>query len=190
MCQPFPGGSEDKASARNAGDPGLIPGLGRSPGEGNGNPLQYSCLENPMDGGARWATVHGVAKSLTSLSLHFVMCHSARDPRQSLLNNAPSLPLPWNRCHAYHSRTPLWKSSPGNQVLHWNVSCTSGVLATKKALFGNLNVYPILPQSSLRSKSRMEVTAGKDGNAYPSQGRDSQLFGTRGKKRGGKAWSL
>ena len=45
----FPGGSEVKASAPNAGDPGLIPGLGRSPGEGNGNPLQYSCLENPMD---------------------------------------------------------------------------------------------------------------------------------------------
>ena len=45
----FPGGSEVKASAPNAGAPGLIPGLGRSPGEGNGNPLQYSCLENPMD---------------------------------------------------------------------------------------------------------------------------------------------
>ena len=43
---------EVKASASNAGDPGSIPGLGRSPGEGNGNPLQYSCLENPMDGGA------------------------------------------------------------------------------------------------------------------------------------------
>ena len=48
----FPGGSEVKASASNAGDPGLIPGLGRSPGEGNSNPLQYSCLENPTDGGA------------------------------------------------------------------------------------------------------------------------------------------
>ena len=48
----FPGGSEVKASACNAGDPGLIPGSGRSPGEGNGNPLQYSCLENPKDGGA------------------------------------------------------------------------------------------------------------------------------------------
>ena len=45
----FPGGSEGKASAYNAGDPGSIPGSGRSPGEGNGNPLQYSCLENPMD---------------------------------------------------------------------------------------------------------------------------------------------
>ena len=48
----FPGGSEVKASAWNVGDPGSIPGLGRSPGEGNGNPLQYSCLENPMEGGA------------------------------------------------------------------------------------------------------------------------------------------
>ena len=48
----FPGGSEVKASASNVGDPGSIPGLGRSPGEGNGNSLQYSCLENPMDGGA------------------------------------------------------------------------------------------------------------------------------------------
>ena len=47
----FPGGSDGKASAYNAGDPGLIPGLGRSSGEGNGNPFQYSCLENPMDGG-------------------------------------------------------------------------------------------------------------------------------------------
>ena len=62
------GGSEVKASACNAGDLGSIHGLGRSPGEGNGNPLQYSCLENPMDGGAWWAAVHGVAKSWTQLS--------------------------------------------------------------------------------------------------------------------------
>ena len=61
-------GSEDKASACNAGDPGWIPGLGRSPGEGNGNPLQCSCLENPMDRGAWRATVHGVAKSRIQLS--------------------------------------------------------------------------------------------------------------------------
>ena len=50
---------------RNAGDLGSIPGLGRSPGEGNGNLLQYACLENSMDGGAWWATVHGVTKSRT-----------------------------------------------------------------------------------------------------------------------------
>ena len=54
------GGSEVKVSACNEGDLGLIPGSGRSPGEGNGNPLQCSCLENPMDGGAWWATVHRV----------------------------------------------------------------------------------------------------------------------------------
>ena len=64
----FPGGSNGKASAYNAGDLGLIPGSGRSPGEGNGDPLQYSCLENPMDGVAWWAPVHGVAKSWTQLS--------------------------------------------------------------------------------------------------------------------------
>ena len=58
----FPGGSADKESAHNAGDPGSIPGLRRSPGEGSGNPLQYSCLENPMDGGALWATVHGLQR--------------------------------------------------------------------------------------------------------------------------------
>ena len=65
ICVGFPGGSDGKASAYNAGDPGSIPGLGSSPGEGNGTPLQYSCLENLMDGGAWWATVHGVAKSRT-----------------------------------------------------------------------------------------------------------------------------
>ena len=64
----FPGGSESKESACNAGDPGSIPGLGRSPGEGNDNLLQYSCLENPMDRGAGQAAVHGVAKSQTRLS--------------------------------------------------------------------------------------------------------------------------
>ena len=71
----FPGGSEVKASACNAGDLGSIPGSRRSPGEGNGNPLQYSCLENPMDGGALWATVHGLQRVrhnwAISLSFHF-----------------------------------------------------------------------------------------------------------------------
>ena len=64
----FPGSSEVKASACNVGDLGSIPRLGRSPGEGNGNPLQYSCLENPMDGAAWWAIVHGFTKSWTRLS--------------------------------------------------------------------------------------------------------------------------
>ena len=64
----FPGDSDSKACADNAGDPGSIPGLEISPGEGNGKPLQCSCLENSMDEGAWWATVHGVAKSWTGLS--------------------------------------------------------------------------------------------------------------------------
>ena len=68
MNWPFPGGSEGKASACNAGDLGSISGSGRSHGEGNGYPLQYSCLENSMDRGAWWATVCGVTKSHTQLS--------------------------------------------------------------------------------------------------------------------------
>ena len=64
----FPGGSEGKASTCSAGDLGSIPGSGRSPGEGNGNPLQYSCLENPMDREAWLTTVHGISQSQTQLS--------------------------------------------------------------------------------------------------------------------------
>ena len=68
----FPGGSDGKEHACNAGDPDSIPGWGRHPREGNGNPLQYSCLENPKDGGAWRITVHGVAQSQTQLSYsHF-----------------------------------------------------------------------------------------------------------------------
>ena len=63
----FPVGSDGKESACNAGDLSSVPGLGRSPGVGNGNPLQYSCLENPMDRGAWQATVHRIAKSQTQL---------------------------------------------------------------------------------------------------------------------------
>ena len=69
----FPGGSDGKESSYSAGDLGLIPGSGRSPGEGNSNPLQYACLENPMDRGAWRATVHGVTKTDTTeqRTLHF-----------------------------------------------------------------------------------------------------------------------
>ena len=68
LSRGFPGGSVVKNPPANAGDLDSMPELGGSPGEGNGNPLQYSCLENSMDGGAWWATVHGVAKSQTRLS--------------------------------------------------------------------------------------------------------------------------
>ena len=63
MC--FPGGSDGKEFAYNSGDMGSVPGWGRSPGEGNGYPLQYSCLENSVDEGAWQATVHAVTKSRT-----------------------------------------------------------------------------------------------------------------------------
>ena len=66
----FPGGSDSKGSACNAGDLGSIPGSRRSPGEGHSNPLQYSCLENFMDRGAWWATVNGVTKSGTERHTH------------------------------------------------------------------------------------------------------------------------
>ena len=99
--QGFPGGAEVKASACNVGDLGLIPGLGRSPGEGNGNTLQYSCLENPMDGGAWWATVHGWQRVrhdwATSLSLslldHNIVC--------TLVN--------WCKKHTHWKRPWCWE---------------------------------------------------------------------------------
>ena len=69
ICLQCPVGSDSKESSHDVGDLGLIPGLGRSPGEGNGNVLQYSCLENSMDRGAWWVTVHRVPKSQTSSKL-------------------------------------------------------------------------------------------------------------------------
>ena len=88
----FPGSSDGKVSARDARGQGSIPGSGRSPGEGNGNPLQYSCLENSMEGGAWWATVHGVAKSRTQLG-DFIY----------------SLTLPWESDSASGSLPAQWK---------------------------------------------------------------------------------
>ena len=71
-----PGGSVVKNPPTSAGDSGSIPGSGRTPAEGNSNPLQYSCLGNPMDRGAWWATVHGVEKRCTQLSnFHFTSSH-------------------------------------------------------------------------------------------------------------------
>ena len=82
----FPGGSDGKESVCNAGDSGSIPELGRSPREGNGNPLQYSCLENAMNRGAWWATVHGVAKSWTWLSDSHTHTHTHTHTHISSVN--------------------------------------------------------------------------------------------------------
>ena len=72
----FLGGSEVKNLPANAGDTGSIPGLGKSPGEGNGNPFQYSCQENLLDRGAWWVTVHGVTKELDTTSLTLTHTHT------------------------------------------------------------------------------------------------------------------
>ena len=106
----FPGGSEVKASVYNAGYLGLIPGLGRSPGEGNGNLRQYSCLENLMDRGAWWAPVHGVAKSQirlndfthpltqTMVEVMKVTETSSKDPMHVLLHSVPPTLQPIDPC--------------------------------------------------------------------------------------------
>ena len=98
----FPGSWDNKASAWNGGDPGLIPGSGRSPGEGNGNPLQCSCLENPMDRGAWGATVHGVAKRWTWLSgftftftsIHTIKQHGKKNNQHGTVHVA-SVSVSW-----------------------------------------------------------------------------------------------
>ena len=82
----FPHSSVGKESACNAGDLGSIPGLGRSPGEGSGNPRQYSCLENPMDRGAWWATVHGVTRVGHDL---------ATKPMVQTVKNLPAMQDTW-----------------------------------------------------------------------------------------------
>ena len=103
----FPGGSDSKASACSMGDPDLIPGSGRSPGEGNVNPLQYSCLENSLDGGAWWPTVHGVTKSWTQLSdftfFHFGGLRSHMPPSQKKKNfpGSSGVKTPYSHCRGW-----------------------------------------------------------------------------------------
>ena len=98
-------------SVCNAGDPGSIPGLGRSAGEGNGSPLQYSCLENPMDGGAWLATVHGVAKSRTRLSDFTTTISISCTGRQILYHcatgEAPKAQIQMNKTKVLHRNTTL-----------------------------------------------------------------------------------
>ena len=98
----LPGGSD---AVYNVGDPGSSPGLGRSPGEGNGSPLQYCCLENPMDRGAWQAAVYGVAKSWTRLS-NFTSLHLSLESAHNEPTHSPqSLSLPWTT--VYHQAYPF-----------------------------------------------------------------------------------
>ena len=108
LIEDFPGGSDGKESACSAGDLGSIPGLGRSPGEGHGNPLQYSCLENSVDRGAWLVIVHEVVKSRTWLSdFHFTSQRGKQGERENRVSS-------WGggaskRKHPYLSPR-MWKS--------------------------------------------------------------------------------
>ena len=116
----FPSGSEGKASACDAEDPGSIPGSGRSPGEGNGNPLQYSCLENPMDRGAWWATVHGVAKSWTWWSnwLHLLTYRMSRGWRDKDLSIRQAL----DQRSSVGKMVSVWERTRKTAVWQWGES--------------------------------------------------------------------
>ena len=106
-CSFGPGGSDSKASAYNAGDPGSIPGSGTSPGEGNGNPLQCSCLENPRDGGAWWAAIYGVAQSRTRLKW---LSSSSKKPGGLQAIGSQRVGYKWSSdTHTHiHTHIPLW----------------------------------------------------------------------------------
>ena len=112
-----PGGSEVKVSACNAEDLGSIPGSRRSPGKGNGNPLQYSCLENPLDG-AWWATVHRVAKSRTWLS-NFIFTFALAYIAHSIST--------WTRNHVkwgkHHRRMGAPQAASGCTFPAWSAKC-------------------------------------------------------------------
>ena len=111
----FPGGSDGKASAYSVGDPGSIPGSRRSPGEGNGTPLQYSCLENPMDGGAWWAAVHGSQRVGEWMALGFSLRRVFRwtqiwkERTYLLVQPSPGNPLLGSSKEEKISRTYWWR---------------------------------------------------------------------------------
>ena len=107
-CVDFPDGSDGKESAYNAGDPGSIPGWGSSPGEGNGNPFQYSCLENPVDRGA-WCPPQSVElQSRTKLSdFHFTSVYMPISNSRALWVLNSKSPQVLKHMHAYISRLPM-----------------------------------------------------------------------------------
>ena len=121
----FPGGSEGKVSACNAGDSGSIPGLGRSPGEGNGNPLQYSCLENPVDGGAWEATVHGLQRV-------------GRDWATSLVYEKMQVSGLWNHFFDLHLAT--WDQDPLFSQFPLRDGCRAWLL------YGFSSEQPVCPE--------------------------------------------
>ena len=135
----FPGGSDGKASAYNLGDLGSIPGLERSSGEGNGNTLQYSCLENSMDGEVCWSTVHEVTKSQTRLnnftSLHTTQYQKNKQPNQKV-GKRPKLTF----LQTYRWLTNTWKVAQHHSLLEkcsklqWDITSHGSEWPTSKSL--------------------------------------------------------
>ena len=119
-----PGGSVVKNPPTNAGDVGSVPGLGRSPGGGNDNPLQYSCLGNPMDRGTWWAKVHGIARVIRDLVT------------KQLPSDLPSLPLLPN-WHYKIQKKPSSKGGPAMTVGRKRARLASSLGDQKKVKFGN-----------------------------------------------------
>ena len=139
-----PSSSDGEASAWNARDQGSVPGWGRFPGEGNGSPLQYSCLENPMGRGAWWVTVHGVAVSRTPLSneTHKSCVYAYRVP----LVQSDSL----RPCRLWPARLPCQRGgSPGkNTGGYWPILVAIPFLSTifPTTLDANPPEYLVLPE--------------------------------------------
>ena len=130
----FPDGSVVKCLPANAGDAGSIPGSGRSPGEGNGYPLQYSCLENPMDRGACWAAVHGVTQSQTGLkqlSMHACVGEGNSNPLQySCLEKSRDRGAWWAAIYGVaQSQTRLKRLSSSSSI---EIACHVSIYLTYK----------------------------------------------------------
>ena len=122
--QDFPGGSDSKASVYNVGEPGSIPGLGRSPGEGNGNLLQHSCLENPMDRGACWATVHGGRKEsdMTEwLRFRFRDDHTEWNKSIRERQIPYDITYTWNLNHGTNEPISIYETEPDSQTWRTNL---------------------------------------------------------------------
>ena len=125
----FPGGSFTHESACSAGDPHSIPGLGRSPGEGNDNPLQYSCLENSVDRGAWWATVLGVMKSWTWLSYFTFTLHWWQTEwKTTVTENESNWSLGLQPCLTQWNYEPCCVGPPRSDGSWWRVLTKCGSL--------------------------------------------------------------
>ena len=192
----FPGGADGKQSARNAGDLGSIPGSGRSPGEGNGNPLQYSCLENPMDRGAWWATVHGGAvrpdwvpttsPPLEPHSLH-PPSHPSRSSQGTELSFLRSSCFPLAMCFTHGSVnvsmltsqiTTPW-SVPTRQFLSVCISILALLKPEADRQVSFSGSYNSIPQISAVPELSQTVSSHQDNPALPQTIKSHSMSASR-----------